>query len=80
MYTKTQENESLCIQKYTKEKKRKEKKEKEIEAVSDNEIENLADESATTTAQKNISEIFVFYENHFGMTSDYIRQSIIKLV
>ena len=78
MYTETQENEGLCIQKYTKEKKRKEKKRKEIEVVSDNEIENLADEPAATTTQKQISEALNFYENHFGMTSDYIRQSIIK--
>ena len=78
MYTETQENESLCIQKYTKEKKRKEKKRKEIEVVSNNEIENLADEPATTTAQKQISDVLNFYENHFGMLSDYIRQSILK--
>ena len=63
---------------YTEVHKRKEKKEKEIEAVSDNEIENLADEPATTTAQKQISEVLNFYENHFGMLSDYIRQSILK--
>ena len=73
MYTETQENEDLCIQKYTKEKKRK-----EIEVVSDNEIENLADEPTTTTAQKQISDVLNFYENHFGMLSDYIRQSILK--
>ena len=73
MYTETQENESLCIQKYTKEKKRK-----EIEVVSDNEIENLADEPAATTAQKKISDVLNFYENHFGILSDYIRQSILK--
>ena len=78
MYTETQENEGLCIQKYAKEKKRKEKKRKEIEVVSDNEIENLADEPATTTAQKQISDVLNFYENHFGMLSDYIRQSILK--
>lgn len=80
LYTETPENESLCIQKCTKEKKRKEKKRNKIkEAVEEkNETENLADEPTATTAQKNISEIFTFYENHFGMTSDYIRQSIIK--
>ena len=61
---------------YTEVRKRKEKK--QIEAVSDNEIENLADEPATTTAQKQISEVLNFYENHFGMLSDYIRQSILK--
>ena len=43
-----------------------------------NEAENLADEPATTTAQKQISDVLNFYENHFGMTSDYIRQSILK--
>ena len=43
-----------------------------------NEIENLADEPATTTEQKQISDVLNFYENHFGMTSDYIRQSILK--
>nr|DAW10801.1 MAG TPA: DnaD like replication protein [Caudoviricetes sp.] len=43
-----------------------------------NEAENLADEPAATTEQKQISEIFNFYENHFGMMSDYIRQSILK--
>ena len=42
------------------------------------EAENLADEPATTTAQKQISDVLNFYENHFGMTSDYIRQSILK--
>ena len=73
MYTETQENEGLCIQKYKKEKKRK-----EIEVVSDNEIENLADEPEATTAQKQISDVLNFYENHFGMLSDYIRQSILK--
>lgn len=81
LYTETPENDSLCIQKYTKEKKRKEKKRNKIkEDVTEekNEIENLADEPTATTAQKNISEVFIFYENHFGMTSDYIRQSIIK--
>lgn len=79
MYTETSENESLCIQKYAKEKKRKEKKEKEIEAVEENdESEKLADEPAATTAQKKISEVLNFYENHFGMLSDYIRQSILK--
>lgn len=78
MYTETPEKEGLCIQKYAKEKKRKEKKEKEIEAVSENEIKNLADEPATTTAQKQISEVLNFYENHFGMLSDYIRQSILE--
>lgn len=81
MYTETPENDSLCIQKYTKEKKIKENKRNKIkEEVQEekNEAENLSDEPATTTAQKKISEIFVFYENHFGMTSDYIRQSIIK--
>lgn len=79
MYTETSENEILCIQKYAKEKKRKEKKEKEIEAVEENdESEKLADEPAATTAQKKISEVLNFYENHFGMLSDYIRQSILK--
>lgn len=81
LYTETPENDSFCIQKYTKEKKRKEKKRNKIkEDVTEekNEIENLAEEPTATTAQKNISEVFVFYENHFGMTSDYIRQSIIK--
>ena len=43
-----------------------------------NEAENLADEPATTTAQKQISDVLNFYENHFGMASDYIRQSIMK--
>ena len=43
-----------------------------------NEVENLADEPATTTAQKQISDVLNFYENHFGMISDYIRQSILK--
>lgn len=43
-----------------------------------NEAENLADEPAATTAQKQISDVLNFYENHFGMTSDYIRQSILK--
>ena len=43
-----------------------------------NETENLADEPATTTEQKQISDVLNFYENHFGMTSDYIRQSILK--
>lgn len=43
-----------------------------------NEAENLADEPAATTEQKQISDVLNFYENHFGMTSDYIRQSIIK--
>ena len=81
MYTETPENESLCIQKYTKEKKIKENKRNKIkEEVEEekNEIENLADEPPTTTTQKKISEVFVFYENHFGMMSDYIRQSILK--
>ena len=68
MYTETPENEGLCI----------EKKEKEIEAGSENEIKNLADEPAETTAQKQISDVLNFYENHFGMLSDYIRQSILK--
>ena len=76
LYTETPENDSFCIHKYTKEKKRNKIKEDVTEEK--NEIENLADEPTTTTAQKNISEVFVFYENHFGMTSDYIRQSIIK--
>ena len=81
LHTETPENDSFRIQKYTKEKKRKEKKRNKIkEDVTEekNEIKNLADEPTATTAQKNISEVFVFYENHFGMTSDYIRQSIIK--
>lgn len=43
-----------------------------------NETKNLADEPATTTAQKQISDVLNFYENHFGMASDYIRQSIMK--
>ena len=43
-----------------------------------NEAENLADEPAATTEQKQISDVLNFYENHFGMTSDYIRQSILK--
>ena len=74
MYTETQENEGLCIQKYAKEKKRK-----EIEAVEENdESEKLADEPAATTARKQISDVLNFYENHFGMLSDYIRQSILK--
>ena len=76
LHTETPENDSFCIQKYTKEKKRNKIKEEVQEEK--NEIENLADEPTATTAQKNISEVFVFYENHFGMTSDYIRQSIIK--
>lgn len=81
LYTETPENESLCIQKYTKEKKIKENKRNKIkEEVEEekNEIENLADEPATTTAQKKISDVLNFYENHFGMMSDYIRQSIMK--
>ena len=76
LHTETPKNDSFCIQKYTKEKKRNKIKEDVTEEK--NEIENLADEPTATTAQKNISEVFVFYENHFGMTSDYIRQSIIK--
>ena len=43
-----------------------------------NETKNLADEPAATTEQKQISDVLNFYENHFGMTSDYIRQSILK--
>lgn len=43
-----------------------------------NETKNLADEPAATTEQKQISDVFNFYENHFGMMSDYIRQSIQK--
>ena len=43
-----------------------------------NETKNLADEPATTTEQKQISDVLNFYENHFGMISDYIRQSILK--
>ena len=78
LHTETPENDSFCIQKYTKEKKRKEKKRNKIKEEEKNEIKNLADEPTATTAQKNISDVFVFYENHFGMTSDYIRQSIIK--
>ena len=80
MYTEIPENDSFCQQKYTKEKKIKENKRNKIkEAVEEkNEIENLADEPTATTAQKQISEIYNFYENHFGMMSDYIRQSIIK--
>ena len=76
LHTETPETDSFCIQKYTKEKKRNKIKEDVTEEK--NEIKNLADEPTATTAQKNISEVFVFYENHFGMTSDYIRQSIIK--
>ena len=81
LYTETPENDSLCQQKYTKEKKIKENKRNKIkEEVQEekNEAENLADEPPTTTAQKKISEAFIFYENHFGMMSDYIRQSILK--
>ena len=76
LYTETPENDSLCIQKYTKEKKRNKIKEEVQEEK--NELENLADEPATTTAQKKISDVLNFYENHFGMMSDYIRQSIMK--
>ena len=43
-----------------------------------NETKNLADEPATTTEQKQISDVLNFYENHFGMISDYIRQSILE--
>ena len=43
-----------------------------------NETKNLADEPATTTEQKQISDVLNFYKNHFGMMSDYIRQSIQK--
>ena len=43
-----------------------------------NETKNLADEPAATTEQKQISDVLNFYENHFGMTSDYIRQSILE--
>ena len=43
-----------------------------------NETKNLADEPAATTEQKQISDVLNFYKNHFGMTSDYIRQSILK--
>ena len=43
-----------------------------------NEAENLADEPAATTEQKQISDVLNFYENHFGLTSDYIRHSILK--
>lgn len=81
MYTEIPENDSFCQQKYTKEKKRKENKRNKIkEEVQEekNEAENLADEPPATTAQKKISEVFIFYENHFGMMSDYIRQSILK--
>lgn len=81
LYTETPENDSFCIQKYTKEKKRKEKKRnKSKEEVQEekNEAENLADEPPTTTPQKQISEIFFFYENNFGMMSDFIRQSLMK--
>ena len=64
---------------YTEVRKRKEKKRKEIEAVEENdESEKLADEPAATTARKQISDVLNFYENHFGMLSDYIRQSILK--
>ena len=66
---------------YTEVHKRKEKKRKKIkEEVQEekNELENLADEPAATTTQKKISEVLNFYENHFGMLSDYIRQSIWK--
>ena len=66
---------------YTEVHKRKEKKRNKIkEEVQEekNELENLADEPTTTTAQKKISDVLNFYENHFGMMSDYIRQSIMK--
>ena len=43
-----------------------------------NEAENLADEPAATTEQKQISDVLNFYEDNFGMISDYIRQSILK--
>lgn len=49
-----------------------------VVVAATNEAENLADEPATTTEQKQISDVLNFYENHFGMTSDYIRQSLLK--
>ena len=49
-----------------------------VVVAENDEAENLADEPATTTAQKQISDVLNFYENHFGMMSDYIRQSILK--
>lgn len=80
MSTETPENEGLCQQKYTKEKKRKEKKEKEIkvkEIVKEkSETENLADEPTATAEAQKISDVFAFYENHFGMTSSFIQQSL----
>jgi len=53
-------------------------KNKVVVVAENDEAENLADEPATTTEQKQISDVLNFYENHFGMTSDYIRQSILK--
>lgn len=80
LHTETPENEDLCQQEYAKEKKRKEKKEKEIkvkETVKEkSETENLADEPPTTTEAQKISDVFSFYENHFGMTSAFIQQSL----
>lgn len=80
MSTETPENDSFCQQEYAKEKKRKEKKEKEIkvkETVKEkSETENLADEPEATTEVQKISDVFNFYENHFGMASAFIRQSL----
>ena len=53
-------------------------KSKVVVVAETNETKNLADEPATTTEQKQISDVLNFYENHFGMMSDYIRQSILK--
>ena len=53
-------------------------KNKVVVVAENDEAENLADEPATTTEQKQISDVLNFYENHFGMLSDYIRQSILK--
>nr|DAV68511.1 MAG TPA: Replication initiation and membrane attachment [Caudoviricetes sp.] len=81
MSTETHENDSFCQQEYAKEKKRKEKKEKEIKlketVVSEtDETKNLADEPPPTTEAQKISDVFAFYENHFGMTSAFIQQSL----
>ena len=51
---------------------------RKVVVAETNEAENLADEPAATTEQKQISDVLNFYENHFGMISDYIRQSILK--
>ena len=79
MSTETPKNEDLCQQEYAKEKKRKEKKEikvKETVVSKTDETENLADEPEATTEVQKISDVFNFYENHFGMASDFIRQSL----